>query len=67
MSRYLIAILLLSLTTPFTLTNAGNTSIDRARITQAAKCTCGVSLHLLAMPQLRYGFNSIRPRPLHLH
>jgi amidohydrolase len=37
MSRYLIAILLLSLATPFTKTNASNTSIDRTRITQAAE------------------------------
>ena len=38
MSRYLIAILLLSLTTPFTFTRASNSaSIDRARITQAAE------------------------------
>lgn len=38
MSRYLIAIILLSLTTPFTFTKASNSaSIDRARITQAAE------------------------------
>src|SRR5262245_6147319 len=38
-SRYLIAFLLLSLTTPFTFTRATNTTgtIDRARITQAAE------------------------------